>query len=252
MLHMKTPTQTVQSALGLSVATLLSAALLAGCQSISANSAQLRIVDAAADAGPLDLYQNGAGLAYNLSLGTLTSYVAMSPGTYTLSADKSGSLQTLAETNTRLIAGKQYTAIVGGGLANLRPTVLQDLSTPAADDQVSIRFVQQAAHSGPVDVYLVASTGRLATSSPIASHLTFGLVAGYLTIAAGTYAIDIVPAGTVPASTTVTLLSGPQQEYPSGAVRTVILLDQPTASGIGPNASPSGVSVVITMDADAP
>lgn len=232
-----------------SAAATLSVALLAGCQSIDMRPvAQLRFVDASPDAGPLDAYQNSSGLAYNLTCGTLTSYVAMAPGSYALSANKSGTLQTLTEATTRLEPGRQYTAILGGGLANLRPTVLQDLSAPAAPGEVSIRFVQQAARVGPVDVYLVPASGRLAGSEPIAVHLPFGLVAGYLTIPAGTYAIDVVPAGTVPTSTTVTLLSGPQQEFPSGAVRTVILLDQQRPAGSQPA---SGVSVVVTTDADA-
>jgi hypothetical protein len=225
----------------------LSAVLLAGCQSIDIGSAQLRIVDASRDSGALDLYQNSTAFAYNLGFGTLTSYVAMSPGTYTLAADKSGSRQTLVEASTHLVAGKQYTAIIGNGLANLQQTVLLDQSTPAPAGQIALRFVDQAPRAGAVDIYLVGSGGRLAATAPIATGLTFGAVEGYLNVPAGTYAIEVVPAGTVLANTTATLLTGPQVEYLSGDVRTVIILDQELPGG-----HIAGVSVVVADDAEAP
>jgi hypothetical protein len=246
---MKPPLQSAQSVLRF-CAFAVTSLLLAGCQSISPNSAQLRIVDASADSGVLDLYQNGSGFAYNLGFGTLTSYVAMSPGEYKLAADKSGSRQTLAESSVHLAAGKQYTDILGGGLANLQQTLLVDLTTPAPAGQVNLRFVHQAGRAGPVDVYLVGSGGRLATTTPIAPNLTLGTVEGYLTVPAGTYAVDIVPAGTVLTNATVTLLSGPQQEYPSGAVRTVMILDQELPTVHPSAAIAPGVSIVVASDVD--
>jgi len=228
----------------------LAAVLLAGCQSIDMNSAQLRIVDASMDAGALDAYQNNTGLAYNLGFGTLTSYVAMSPGTYTIAADKAGSRQTLVETSARLVAGKQYTAIVGAGLANLQQTVLLDQSTPAPAGQIALRFVDESTHAGAVDIYLVGSGGRLASTSPIVSGLNFSKIEGYLNVPEGTYAIDIVPAGTVLTNSSVTLFSGPQVAYASGAVRTVVILDQEVL-GVHPMGLTAGVSVVVAADADA-
>jgi len=229
----------------------LAAVLLAGCQSLDMGSAQLRIVDASRDSGALDLYQNSTGFAYNLGFGTLTSYVAMSPGVYTLAADKAGSRQTLVEASTHLVAGKQYTAIVGSGLASLQQTVLLDQSTPAPAGQIALRFVDQAPRAGAVDVYLVGSGARLASTTPIATGLTFGAVEGYLNVPAGTYAIEIVPAGTVLSNTSATLLTGAQVEYLSGDVRTVIILDQELPSGHAAGLI-AGVSVVVADDADAP
>jgi hypothetical protein len=215
------------------------AALLAGCQSIDMGSAQVRVIDASVDAGSIDAYQNSTGIAYNLGAGTLTSYVATPPGSYTLGAEKSGTRIALAESAARLTAGRDYTVLLGGTLANLQQT------TPAPAGEVELRFVQQAMRSGPVDVYLVASRGRLAATSPIATGMNFGANSGYLAVPAGTYAIDVVPAGTTLTNTTVTLLSGPQVEYDSGAVRTVVLMDQESAGSHG-----AGVAVVVADDAD--
>jgi hypothetical protein len=221
---------------------------LTGCQ-IDMTSAQLRVVDASMDAGLIDLYQNNTGLAYNLRYNSLTSYVAMSPGTYTLSADKSGTRQVLAETTVRLLAGKQYTTITGNGLANLQQTVLVDQTTPAPAGQIALRLVDQAPHTGAVDVYLVAANGRSTGSSPIATNLTFGSVTAYINVPEGTYGIDVVPAGTVLTTSTTTLLTGAQTMYPSGGVRTAFILDQEVL-GTHPSALTAGVSVLLANDTD--
>jgi hypothetical protein len=228
----------------------VSLALLAGCQSIDMNSPQLRVIDASPDAGLLDSYQNNTGLAYNLSFGTMTSYVPMSPGAYTLSADRAGTRQTLITSNATLSPGKHYTAIVGNNVASMQQTVLLDQSQPAAAGEITLRFVQQATRSGAVDIYLVPRNGRPANTAPIAVNLTFGANSGYINVPAGTYAITVVPTGTALVSSTVTLLSGAQIDYASGAVRTVILIDQEIL-GTQHAALTPGVQTILLDDADA-
>jgi hypothetical protein len=224
------------------------AAGLSGCQSIdmgAANTAQLRVIDASPDAPGIDAYQNGSALAYNLGFGAMTSYVPMTPGAYTLAADREGTRQALASLAAGLSAGHQYTVIVGNIAAAMQQTLLVDQSQPAPAGQIAVRLVNQATRAGTVDVYLVSATGKLAMSSPIATGLNFSANSGYLALPAGTYALAVVPAGTVPVSTTVTLLSGAQVEYASGSVRTVVLIDH----AAGPVA---GVQAIVADDAEAP
>jgi hypothetical protein len=229
-------------------ALVLVTAGLSGCQSIDANNnAQLRVIDTSPDAGPLDAYQNSTGLAYNLNFGNETSYVAMTPGTYTLSADKASTRQTLVTTSTTLLVGHQYTEIIGNTAANMQQTILQDKTTPAPAGQIELRLVHEAAHTGAVDIYLVAKGGR-ATS--LVTNLSFGRNSGYISIPAGTYAVDIVLTGTVLISSTVTLQSGSQNEYASGAVRTFVLIDEETV-GSQKSSLTTGVQALSMVDADA-
>jgi hypothetical protein len=224
---------------------------LTGCQSLNTNAAQLRVIDASPDAPGIDAYQNGTALAYHLDFGEMTSYVAMTPGAYTLAADRSGTRQTLTTGSASLMPGRQYTAIVGNISANLQQTLLLDQAVPAEAGKIAIRFVNEATRSGPVDVYLVPHSGHLMLNPPLTTALGFGTNSGYLLVPAGTYAIHVVPAGTVPVSTTVTLMTGPQIEYSSGAVRTVVLIDHELlgthASGLVP-----GVQAIVANDADGP
>src|SRR5580704_12263326 len=75
----------------------LLAVTLSGCQGIVASPvlSQLRIIDTSPDAPGLDIYQNNAALVYNLGFGTITSYVPLTPGTYTISAKADGTSQVL-------------------------------------------------------------------------------------------------------------------------------------------------------------
>jgi hypothetical protein len=231
----------------------LAALGLSGCQGIAMNSAQLRVVDASPDAGVIDSYQNSSALAYNLGFGTMTSYIPMSPGVYNLASEKAGTRQVLASSTETLAANKQYTEIIGAGVANLQQTLFLDESTPAPSGRIAVRVINATTRAGAVDVYLVpmASTvSKSLSASPLAVNLGVGANSGYIDLPEGTYAIDVVPTGTVLASSTVTLLSGAQVAYASGAVRTVVLIDQQN-TGAQQTALPPGVQAVVAADADA-
>ena len=225
---------------------------LPGCQGISMGSAELRIIDTSPDAGPLDAYQNNSALAYNLDYGAITSYATMSPGGYALAADKAGTRQALATGSTTLLAGRQYTEIVGNIAGALQQTVLLDRSEPAPAGQAQVRLVQQAVRSGAVDVYLIPQHGgRLVAGSPIAVNLGFGANSGYLAVPAGSYSLEVVPAGTTLVPATTTLMSGAQIDYPSGAVRTIVLIDQEVL-GTHPAGLTPGVQAIVADDAGSP
>jgi hypothetical protein len=230
-------------------AMLLAAAGLSGCQGITSNSAQIRVIDASPDAGVIDSYQNSSALAYNLGFGTMTSYIPMSPGAYNLAAVKAGTRQTLVASSETLAPNRQYTEIIGAGLANLQQTLLLDQSTPAPAGRISIRVINQTTRSGAVDVYLIPF-GKGSSTSPVAVNLGFGANSGYIDLPEGTYAIDVVPTGTVLASSTATLFSGAQVAYASGAVRTVVLIDQASV-GTQHAALTPGVQSIVAEDTDA-
>ena len=222
---------------------------LSGCQSIdvnSSNAAQLRMIDASSDVPGLDFYENNnAALAYNLGFGTVTSYVPMNPGAYTISAESAGTRTTLVATSASLAAQKTYTALVGNVDANLQETILQDQNQPAPSGEIAVRFLDQATKVGAIDVYLIPSGGSLMNTAALVTNINFQGNTGYINIPAGTYAIAVVPTGTVPVSTTTTLLTGSQVGYTAGAVRTVVFIDVKVTT------TPA-VQAVIADDYDTP
>lgn len=209
---------------------------LTGCQAVvsTAPEAQVRVIDASPDAPGLDIYEGtSAALAYNLGFGTVTSYIQLTPGTYTFNADTAGTKQVLSSSKATVAATNQYTVLIGNVAADLQQLTLNDQSQPAPSGQIALRFIDQATRIGAVDVYLVPAGQKLTAVAPIVSDITFGVNTGYLNIPTGTYTIIMVPAGTVPISTTVATYTGPQVAYTGGSATTIVLIDQQLVSTPG-------------------
>jgi hypothetical protein len=234
----------------------LAAPLLAlpGCQTITgvSTSSQVRVIDASPDAPGIDIYQGGLAMAYNLGFGTVTSYVAVSPGASTITADTAGTKQVLTTATATYAASQQYTVLVGNVAANLQETVLKDQSLPAPAGQISLRVLdQETRYTGGVDVYLVPSGTELSLAAPILTNVLFGGNSGYINVPAGTYSIVLLPTGTVPVVATGTtpattpIYSGTATAYAVGAVRTILLLDNQVLTN-------PGFQVVVADDYDSP
>lgn len=220
---------------------------LSGCQAIISTPpiAELRIIDASPDAPGLDIYEGTTALAYNLGFGTLTSYIPMSPGIYTFSADTAGSKQVLSSSKATLVVSNQYTILIGNSAASLQQITLTDQNQPAPSGQISLRFIDQATRVGAVDIYLVPASQKLTAVSPVATDIIFGVNTGYLNIPMGTYTLVMVPTGTVPTSTTIATYTGVQVTYAGGAARTIVLIDQQLVST-------PGLQVITADDFDSP
>ncbi|WP_334239407.1 DUF4397 domain-containing protein [Terriglobus sp. ADX1] len=220
---------------------------LSGCGvngSTSVNAAQLRVIDATPDAGGIDIYAGSNVLTYNLGYGTITSYIPMNPGTYTLAADATGTKTALSSVRASLLNGKQYTLLFSSVAASLQAQVLTDQSQPAPTGQIALRFLDEAIYPGALDVYLVPNGSTIDKVNPILTNLNFGNTPTYLNVPTGTYTLYIVSAGTVVATTTVPMYTGASTTYPSGSARTFVLLDQQILT------TPS-VQVVMANDYDS-
>jgi hypothetical protein len=202
--------------------------ILSGCQAIVSSPpvSQVRVVTASPDAPPLDIYQGSSALTFNLGSGTITSYIPLTPGNYTINAETAGSRQVLSAAKATFVPFAQYTILIGNTAANLQQLTLVDQSQPAPNGQVSLRFIDQATRISAVDIYLVPAGQKLAALTPIVTGVVFGANTGYLNIPTGTYTLVMLPAGTVPSSTAADVYNGAQANYPAGAARTIILIDR--------------------------
>jgi hypothetical protein len=201
-----------------------------GCGTVTGSTssiAQLRIIHSSPDAGGLDIYAGTGAIAYNLGYGTVTSYVPVTPATYTLTADTAGSKTVLSTVKATLANAKQYTLLISNVAASLQTQVLTDQSQPAPSGAVSLRFLDEAQSVGTIDLYLVPSGSTLLKVNPLpgGQGLLFGTNTGYLNVPTGTYTLYIVADGTVISSTTVPLYTGASTTYPGGSARTLLILD---------------------------
>ena len=209
-----------------SVAAILS--ILSGCQAIVSSPpvSQVRIITASPDAPALDIYQGDTALTFNLGSGTITSYIPLPAGNYTINAETAGSRQILSTSKAIFAPSTQYTVLIGNSASSLQQLMLTDQSQPAPTGQISLRFINQATRTGAVDIYLVPAGQKSTAVTPVVTGVAFGANTGYLNVPAGTYSLVMLPAGTVPNSTNVVTYTGAQVNYSAGTARTIILIDQ--------------------------
>jgi Domain of unknown function (DUF4397) len=214
---------------------VLTAALgvLTGCQGLISNpsNSQVRIIDVSPDAPSLDIYQSHDALAYSLGFGTITSYVPITPGTYTIAANSTGTAQVISTARGTFLPGTQYTVLIGNPSANPQQLTLKDQNQPAPPGQIALRFIGQATRIGAVDIYLVPPGQTLTDVKPLTTNVNLGANTGYLNIPTGTYTALMLPAGTTPTETTLPAYTGTQVAYSDGSAHTIILIDQLLVSG---------------------
>lgn len=140
-------------------------------------------------------------------------------------ADTSVTVATLAFTQA---ANEDRTVYAIGGAAGAAVTAFQTVdtnSTPAAG-QARVRVVHLAPTAGSVDIFVTAPGADLAAATPTLSAVPFRGVSGYLTVAAGTYQVRVVPAGTAPASRAgAVAINVASLAIPALANRTIVAAD---------------------------
>jgi hypothetical protein len=220
---------------------------LAGCAVVTgtASLSQVRIIDASPDAPGLDVYQGASVLAYNLGLGTITSYIPINPGNYGIVVDSAGTKTQLVSASGTFAAGAQYTVLVGNYSNSLQELILKDQTQPAPSGQIAVRFIDQSTRAGAVDLYLIPSGSTIVQVKPVLTNITYGGNTGYFNVPAGTYTLAAVPTGTTPTATGTTLYTGSAITYAGGAARTIVLIDQQLITQ-------PGLQVIIANDYDSP
>jgi hypothetical protein len=229
------------------VAAIAVLGILTGCGAIvsSTPEAHVRIINATPDAPRLDLYQDSNALAFNLDFGTVTSYIQLAPGAYNITANTAGTRQVLSASKTTFNTAGQYTVLIGNIAASLQQLTLADQSQPAPPGQTAFRFINQATRAGAIDIYVVPAGQKVNAVTPLVTGIAFGANTGYVNVPTGTYSLALLPAGTIPASTTIATYTGPQVTYAVGAARTIILIDQPLVTT-------PGLKVITASDFDPP
>jgi hypothetical protein len=224
-------------ALRLSAAALAVGAL-SGCQSIdinNSNAAMVRAFNASPDSTGSDFYTGKTAIVYNLGFSYNTTYVPLNPGTQSITTNQASTTQVLAAVTASLGSQKNYTVITGNIAANLQETIFADQNFAAPSGQIAVRVINEATRIGAVDIYLVPSGGKLSTTTPVVTNVSFNMNSGYIDIPVGTYSIAVLPTGTTPGSG-ATLFSGSQASYTSGVVSTIVVIDTPLTTSPAANA----------------
>jgi len=225
---------------------------------MAAGAPLLRIVHASSDAPAIDAYLNGQRVVTAPQFGAVTPYTTVPAGGATLQALAAGAgpggVAFLA-TTVDLREGGAYTIVAADRLKQMAPVVLDDTLGAATDGQAHVRLVHVSPDAPSVaDVAVVGGP-------VVARNLPFKGATGYLTVAPGSYAFEIRPAGTTQAlATTPAITVEANRSYSAfvmgqlgdNTFRAVIALDNAATGGVATAPATGGGGLAPMLDHRAP
>lgn len=232
------------------VAILAAAALLAGCGTTDAADplipdafGRVRYVNLITDATkvPVNAVLEGLPFGVNIAYGGTTPSTLPSPANAIYSPILTGArsmvlkrtadtANTVASFPLQIATAADYTVYStgGAGASAIAAFVTTDTNTAPATGQVRVRVVHLAPTAGNVDVFVTAVGADLAAATPTLANVPLRGSA-YLSVAAGTYQVRVVPAGTAAASrATNVAINLASVALPANAARTIIAADNAT------------------------
>ncbi len=155
-------------------------------------NAMVRVVHASPDAPAVDVYVNGTKVdaLTNVPFFTASAYLPLPAGKIDVKVTPAGAATpaVIDAKGVTIEAGKSYTIAATGLLASIKPTILVDnLGAPAAG-KAHVRIIHASPDAPAVDV-------RVKGGLALFSNLAFPNASQYLPVDAGTYDLEITPAG---------------------------------------------------------
>lgn len=179
--------------LSLRMVTLLGAMLallVAPSAFAQSGNAKVRVIHASPDAPAVDVWVNGNKTLTNVPFFTASDYLDLPAGSYDLAVTPTGKTEpkVIDAKGVKLEAGKAYTVAATGKLADLKATILADnLAAPAAG-KAHVRVIHFSPDAPAVDV-------KVANGPTLIPNLAFPKDSGYLPVDAGSYDLQVTPAG---------------------------------------------------------
>ena len=216
-------------------AVLATVAISSGPADAQAGNARLRVLHASPDAPNVDVYLDGAEAVNNLAFNAITDYVSVPAGSHAVkvfpaSANGTGT-PVIDVPSLTLDAGKDYTVAAVGTVAVIEPSVLADDNAAPAAGKAHLRVVHASPDAPNVDIFADGA-------GVIISDLPFKEASNYLPLNAGSYNLEVRPAGS-----TTAVLNLPGIQLEAGKVY--------TAFAVGLADGQPALSVKLTTDAVA-
>lgn len=154
-------------------------------------NSRVRVVHASPDAPAVDVYVNGNKTLSDVPFFTASNYLNVPAGSYRFQVTAAGTPADKAVIDANgvaLAAGKDYTVVAVNTLSAIEPLVLEDNNAAPAAGKAHVRFVHASPNAPAVDV-------KVAGGPTIFSNVAFKGVGTYTPVDAGTYNLQVTPAG---------------------------------------------------------
>jgi hypothetical protein len=171
--------------------TILGAWALAQPAAAADHQARVRVVHASPDAPAVDVWVADKPAFTNAPFKGITEYAALNAGSYGVKVVPAGKTEpAVIDAKLDLAAGKDYTVVAVGKLAEIGPLVLTDNNAAPAAGKAHVRFVHASPDAPAVDI-AVAGGGPV-----LFNNVAFKGVGDYLPVDAGSYDLDVRVSGT--------------------------------------------------------
>jgi len=174
----------------------------------SGSDACVRIIHAAPDAAPVDVYLNEAKISAGLSYGTATEYAAVPSGqgrNVQVTAQDAPVAEAIINSNLDFQAGQAYEILVSGAGDDLQLTITGTDLRPVPAGQARLRLIHASPDAGSIDIGIAGSDENLFEG------VNFRDATHYVVLDRGDYQLQVRPGGddmTVALQTDVTIDEG--------------------------------------------
>jgi len=201
--------------------------------------ARVRVIHASPDAPAVDVWVNGAPAFKNAPFKGITPYTELAGGNYDVQVVPAGATTPVVIKGTLGFgAGKDYSVIALGKLANIAPLVLEDNNVIPEMGKAHVRFIHASPDAPAVDI-------AVKNGPVLFKNVAFKGVGEYLPVGAGTYDLEVRLAGT-----NAVALSVPGVKLDNQAVYTIFAMGlaggQPALTAV-PSVDASGAPKPTTL-----
>jgi hypothetical protein len=178
--------------LALGALALAGSALASGSMAqaqMATDYAMVRVIHASPDAPAVDVWLDGEPAIRNLAFGQFTGHTAVPAGSHRVRVTPTGAATDSAviDTTLDLGAGKAYTVMATGRVAEITPLVLEDERMAPSGSRA--RFVHASPDAPAVDI-------AVAGGPVVISGAAFGGNSGYIEVPTGDVPLEVRVAGT--------------------------------------------------------
>jgi hypothetical protein len=209
----------------------------------SSEDACVRLVHAAPDAPPIDVYLNDAQIGQNLEFGTATEYVMAPSGAgrgVRVTATGTPVEEAIVDASLDFDPGQAYEILVTGAGDDLEATITGTDLRPLAQGQARLRVINASPDAGAFDVGIAGDEENLFEG------VDFRAATDYVVLDAGDYSLEVRPGGedmTVALQSDATLEEGVTYDLvalgrPDDQTLTLLALMAPVAIQTGDVATP--------------
>jgi hypothetical protein len=188
------------------------------------DQAAVRVGHFSPDAPNVDIRVNGEIAFEDLAFEAVSEYAELPAGSHDVSVAPHGSEDAVLEVTLDVEADASYSAFATGevGEESLQCSVFADEPGDIADDQTHARFIHASPDAPAVNV-------QVADGGPVlCEEIGFRETSGYVPVDAGSYDLEVVPAGGDDPA-----LSLPDTELPAGAAVSAIAVGQLADDSLG-------------------